>query len=411
MIKQLRIFFNFSLSNLFIRFIGFIVFPLLSKKFDFVTFGTFILSQTIFSYFQTISDMGIKKIGIRNLNSKKKIDDKDVSLYLSLRFLIGIALCVALFLLTLFLFDLETKKCLRCFAFSLVFISLDISWVFTAQQKIKQEMFFKVFERILYLLFVFVSLYYKSITLVCLSLCFSYLVASLTLILINKKRYNFFDFSLTKKKIAILKEGFVVGASQLLSPIFLSIDIMIINFYLTKESVAVYGAYEKIILAVISFGWIYSYSFYPEISSLWFNKKIKKLKMIYKKSILIFLIAFLICVPLMLFFDKKIIAALFSKEYVESISVFRCLVGMSFFAVVNALFFSSFNAMQKSKLRFKIVLMGISLNVILNFILVMYWGITGAAIATLVSQFLVFSCSMIAIKKILLEKEGESCEA
>lgn len=92
---------------------------------------------------------------------------------------------------------------------------------------------------------------------------------------------------------------------------------------------------------------------------------------------------------------------IYRPEFRMGYVVLLILVGAYLWEVYGAQFISAINAVDRPDVAFRINLVFVSVNLVLNFVLIIYLGWYGAAIATLVSTFLWMSLSYWALSKII----------
>ncbi|NJE11023.1 flippase [Thermococcus sp. MAR1] len=112
----------------------------------------------------------------------------------------------------------------------------------------------------------------------------------------------------------------------------------------------------------------------------------KTLKVLFKKSFQVLLLLGLAGTAGYYLFAKPGILFVFGKKFLESIPVLRILAFAIPFMFLNSLFGSYMNATGRELTFTKITGFTALLNVVLNYILILHYGATGAAVATVVSQ-------------------------
>lgn len=212
-----------------------------------------------------------------------------------------------------------------------------------------------------------------------------YALIALFLIVIYKNKQGQ-KLSFSKKTAGDLfsKSKYYIVSSMMVT-IFAQTDKIMIKNMLGNEMVGLYTA-AVTTASVLSF--VFSAiidSFRPEIlkSGKEAESKFEK-NMILLYSIIIYLS--LVVSAFMTMFAPVLINILFGRRYIAASSSLQIIVWYTTFAYIGSVRNVWILARGLQKHLWKINLSGALLNVILNSVLIPYWGINGAAIASLVTQ-------------------------
>lgn len=208
----------------------------------------------------------------------------------------------------------------------------------------------------------------------------------LTTSFIATHRLNF----LNKFKVCYAKELFdsawPVILASLAVLVYMRIDQVMIREMLGLEEVGLYSAAGKLLSAWIVIPYIISISLLPTIVTL----KQGDPKIYEKRLSQLFRVTLWLCVAISLivtFFGEDIIVFTFGESYRGSISVATLLMWSSIFVTMGSISARYFTVEKmEKKIAFRTVLSAF-INVILNYLLIPIYGITGAAIATLITNF------------------------
>ncbi len=273
------------------------------------------------------------------------------------------------------------------YSFSLVFSALEmIQYWF--QYKLKS----KYSSIVMLAAYIFVSLYKifllvtsKSVFWFALVNCFDYGIISISLLIIyfkiGKTRLSF-SFSLAKAMLSKSKHYMLSG---IMVVAFQTTDhIMLLNMINEKENgyytaaITSAGVVQFVYIAIID-------SYRPLILS---NKKENSKD--YEKNIssLYSIVSYLAFAQSIAFFvlAKPIIYLLYGNDYIASVPVLRILVWYLMFSFMGAIRNVWILAEQKQKYLWIINLSGAVFNVLLNYILIPYYGASGAAFASFTTQ-------------------------
>jgi len=174
----------------------------------------------------------------------------------------------------------------------------------------------------------------------------------------------------------------IVGGVQLL---FGYADVVILGLFQSDKEVGVYRVVVQFSSLVVFGLTVLNQMLHPYFSSLYAEEKIKELqKLVSISSRVIFILA-LFPTLLFLFFGEVVISYLYGKEYIVGISALSILVVGQ---LLNAAFGSVgalLNMTGHEKDAMRGMLIALVVNIVLNFLLIPFFGMEGAAISTVIS--------------------------
>lgn len=186
-----------------------------------------------------------------------------------------------------------------------------------------------------------------------------------------------------KVSLYLSKQGFPLMLASITVILYLKIDQLIIAYLLDNESVGIYSPASRITEMFYALPVIISNVFFPKIIEL--KEKNKSILEILRKMYALVIVSTIFTAFSISFFSESIIDFVFGIEYKESIEI---LILYSWSLVFMGLLVSSSKyliAINRSDIILKREIMGMVSNVALNFILIPLYGISGAAVATLIS--------------------------
>ena len=193
-----------------------------------------------------------------------------------------------------------------------------------------------------------------------------------------------FSFGRVKK---VLKSSYPFIFSALLTTIYGQTDKIMLKSMVDNSAVALYNASLRLACALSMIPSSLVEAFRPEVMSLKFKDErmyLKRFRQLYA-VVFWFSAAYGIFVTI---FAKYIILFLYGEKYLGAVSSLSLIVWYSAFS-----YFGSINNMYmvseyKSGWVQITTLSGAAANVILNYLLIPQWGIVGAALASLLTQFI-----------------------
>jgi O-antigen/teichoic acid export membrane protein len=204
-----------------------------------------------------------------------------------------------------------------------------------------------------------------------------------------------FDFRVLKK---ILNSSIPIGMGLIFVLIYDRLDILIIEKFLSFEAVAVYSiAYSLYKVPTIISGVILTPVFTDLSNSYSLNNKIEKHEVLLVSLIL--LIISVSAILLVNIFGEEIILFFYSSKYSFSIPYLKYLV----FALPG-LFFNNLtgvigNSIRKEKIPMISAGAGAVVHIMINVLLIRFYGLWGAVAATIISEYFVFGLQFIFLLK------------
>ena len=182
----------------------------------------------------------------------------------------------------------------------------------------------------------------------------------------------------------ILKVSTPMAISAMAYFVMQSIDVIILAIYEGFDKLAYYSVSVKlatlIALALLSVNIVVA----PKIAELYEKKKTKEMQEIIKKSTRIIFIISVVTLLFLVFFSETILG-LFGQNYLVAKQALIILIFAQFFNSLSGPGAIYLNMTKRQGVLNKILLTGLIVNIGLNFYLIPSYGISGAAIATLIS--------------------------
>lgn len=368
-------------------------FPYASRVLSPEQFGKYSFAVSVSSYFIATASLGVQSYGLREL-AKAKTDPEsfrqNFSDLFSITFMSSMA-SSALYFITVATFPKLRNEwpLFLVISMSVVFAFTNLDYLFLALENHKRRTIRLLSIRAFSLFFLFMFVRQpKDYVLFAFIMTFPELLVKLFDIYSVRK---YFDFRFSKEKfMGHLKPLFVIFFYILSQTAYLNLDSTMLGAMKGNESVGFYSVaikMTKIVIPLItSLGVVLS----PRIIG---NIKLGKFKEIFSDIELNLNFIFFMTVPAVLLMgilaDNLVI--LFSgTKYLESIFPMRVMLPIIIFISL-----SSFSVTQvliptnNEKKVLKVALIGLTSNLVLNFIFIPKFSIVGAAVATLISEFLV----------------------
>lgn len=364
---------------------------LVARHYGVHLYGQFIFALTFVSLFQFLADFGLGTLTIRNLSRNKNKAYEFISSIISLRIVFSLFAFFAVLLVSFFSSPPTVPKELIYLAgFNLVFVSLAATFtsVFIAFEKTRLNTITKSIQGFTLLIFGGAFIFFNfSITHIMTAYIFSNAILFLTagILVWNKiSKFSLIKFNIHWVKPIIL-EAWPFGVITFFSAIYYSIDSVMLGYFGFTKEVGWYGAvYRIIILLFVLRATVYN-ALYPQISQNIARNKDKLLKLVKEVQKL----SVVLSVPLgvgTVILAPRIMSLIFGPEYLPATIALQILIWSVVLSSLNLIQPIVVSANNQQKLSMIIMVSGALLNVALNFILIPMFTITGAAIATVVTN-------------------------
>ena len=200
--------------------------------------------------------------------------------------------------------------------------------------------------------------------------------------IVGEKIY-FFEYGTT---LYMLKKCTPLLMAAIATPLFMQMDIIMLENMTNTYNVGLYNAATKISMPLYFLMGVVVTSYYPMLIKLIredkkeFEKKIRQLVKI------AYALSFLVVIPLFLF-SREIISILYGDEYIGAVDVLRIhsfSIIFAYLAPIGSRWLLITNNLRHEFLK---TTAGALINIILNYILIGKYGIEGAAISSVVAYF------------------------
>jgi len=356
------------------------------------SWGAFSYALGIVTFLTTLSDIGINALITKEATRNPQLKDEYLSTALFTKLGILAILSAATFFLLPHLTNMEEAALIMpILIFVFIFDSLrDLgSALSRAMEKMQIEAFIQIFTNsaIVVLGFIFLGMEPTSQ-----SLSWAYAIGSaLGLISIFIALRHHLKNILThfNKKLVgeILLTAWPFGLMGLLGVVNLNTDIIMLGWLRSPEEVGYYSAAQKIIYLIYSLPGVLASGIFPALAKLAVNDNEQAKRLLGKATSLVIAAAVPMAI-LGIFLARPIIYLLFGTEYLPAVATFQILMSTLILVFPSTVLGNALFAYDQRKAFIWLVAASTVSNVLLNFALIPYWGIEGAAIATLISQFI-----------------------
>lgn len=385
--------------------ISFFVIILLARHFGPADYGQLAFSLSFVALFAFFVDFGFTTVIVKEISRDKSKASKYIENMLSMKIVLGLATYVLIVLSAYFLKgDSEILRLIYFLAIATILDSFVLFFqsIFSAHEKMEYVTISRFVQGISLLFVSSLVVYYNAPIVafgyaVIVSSVFSTII---TLFLLRSFFVKFFlkiNFSIWKE---IFIEAWPVGIIGFVAVAFQSLDAILLGFLRSNSEVGLYSAAVKIPIGSYFILTIFSASFLPSISRA-FKEKSENLKKIVKKYALV---NFSIGIPMGIggfILAPQLIGFLYGYEYELSVLPLQILSLSLIPIFMTVLYGQTLIFFDKQRRFLKSYLIGLGINIFLNFLLIPIFGIIGAAFTALITQLSILLINFFEFRKII----------
>lgn len=376
---------------------------LLSKGIAFITtiylarvispegFGILGYTTAFVSYFLLFIDFGFDVISVKKIANDKSIISKYANNIISFRILLA-SLFFVLLATVIFLLNetLIIKIALLLTGVNLFAQAFTTEFVFQATEKIKYLAIKVVVKNVIVL--ALVLLFVKSISDVLLVIGISVFANfTMNIWLLNRytKIFEKFKWIIERKFLKeLFTESFPLIISSFMIVVYYNLDMVMLGNIKSQEDVGIYNAAYKIfMIGLIPLAAIVKI-FLPALSKI---KEVDLLKSTIRKYGIMMFSSGVLIASVLYFSADQSVSIIFGSEYTNAVIPLMILALNILVISVNVFFGNPLTVWGKQKVYAIAITFGAIANIILNILLIPKYSYNGAAIATLLSEVVVFA--------------------
>jgi O-antigen/teichoic acid export membrane protein len=355
-------------------------------------FGNYATVLAFLSFFAAILDLGLNAISTREISRPGASEEKIMSRIFSLRVVSSfLVLLIVPVIICFFPYSREVKMGILIIAFSFLFnASYQIlNGIFQKNLAMDKVAMSELMGKIIQVGIVILAVKYDlGFSWVILSLFFNMLVSFFLIHLWSRKFIKLkweYDFQYWK---TFLKESWPMGVSVFITFLYFKMDTILLSVMRSSADVGIYNAAYKVIENIAFFPSMIMGLILPVMSFSIFSDRRRFLD-ISNKTFRVFLLTVVPLLIIIIFLSDGIIHLIGGAGFFESALVLEILV----FALVFIFFGNFFNAILiAANLQKKLMIVlsfAAILNISLNLIIIPIWSYLGAAVVSVITEFLV----------------------
>jgi len=361
-------------------------------------FGILSFALAFTGIFGVFTDFGLEPLTVREVARDKSLAPKYLANISIMKiFLVSITFALIAVVINLLGYPEQTIKVVYLITLSLIFRAFAGVFysILQAYEKMEYQSLGQILDSALMLLGVVVAIK-KDFGVI--GFAFLYFIVKIIIlgynIIILKWKFGDLVVEWSKLKMKIdwnfwkltIKEALPFGLSITFVAIFYWIDSVMLSFMKGDEVVGWYNASYRLVLFLLFIPNAFIAAIYPIMSKFYITSQ-NYLRLSLEKS---FKYLTILGVPIGVgttLLAKKFILMIFGLEYTNSIIALQILIWSSVFIFASQPFGNLLNCLNKQSIVTKITGICVVLNVTLNLILIPKYSLTGASIATVLTEF------------------------
>ncbi|MFQ5822501.1 MAG: flippase [bacterium] len=263
--------------------------------------------------------------------------------------------------------------------------------VLQAFEKMEYEAISGILKSLIITVFAVTLIYFElKLQIVVLAFLIGQVFEALYLIKIYKAKFGkIFSRPTLSHLPSLVKKALPFGWQQIFATFYTYADRSLISFIKGDEAVGYYDASYKTIVIATFIMMAFGKAVYPTFSRLYETSLISFNKLL--KSIIKISVWVGIGFGILIFMNaKSIVLFLFGNQYLSACNSMKILAWAGLFLIINLVLGPIIRAMNRERFTAKVAVTAFFVNILANLFLIKRIGIEGAAISTLLTEFLVF---------------------
>ena len=389
-----------SISKIIIYLLSIITITLVPRYLGVEGYGQLNFALSFIGLFAIVCDLGLNTLTLRDVSKNNNLAQKYFSKLFPFKIFLSIVFAILMSLIILIIDKPLIVKQILFLTIILLILGVYSSFYllfFRAKQKLKYASIFDVLRKMSYVLFVLIFIYLnKGVIGITFANIFVAIIGFLFLFFSLFKYLKFkleIDFKFIKRQV-VRAWPFALGI--VFNTLYFHFDKILISFMLDDYAVGLYAigyTFYGFLFSILS---VFNLTFFPVIAIYSFKEKLKSVIDKYLSIVLLF------SVPLSLggiCLSKELITLIFGQMYVPGLIAFRIILVFFLVASINSILTVILYTHNLEKFVLKYRIIATVTNILLNLIVIPIFGIVGAAITTVLSEYIILVGSYLKLSK------------
>ena len=388
-----------------------ITFPYVSRVLLAAGNGKISFAASVANYFMMVASLGVPTYGVRacaQVRDDKKKLSKTVQEIFTINFIMTVLVSITYFICIFTVPKFQAEQGLFLInGLSIVLNLFGMNWVYQALEQYDYITFRSLFFKIVSIVLMFLLVHEQGDYIKYAAITVLAGVGSNILNFIRLHRFIEFRWEGNYNLKRHLKPILILFAQSLAVSIYTNLDTVMLGFLKTDQDVGYYNAAVKIKSILLSLVTSLGNVLLPRMS--YYAKQ--NLKKEFSETMLKALnFTVLLSVPLVIYFgifSKEAIAFLAGDGYIGAVMAMQIItVAVIPNGLTGVLGVQVLTALEKEKYVLYSVIVGAAIDFILNLSFIPQYGAAGAALATMIAEFLVLLVQLFVTKNLLRELRG-----
>lgn len=355
-------------------------------------YGKVSFAFALVQLFLVLSAFGLDTLGIREVARNKEKVKEYLGNILSLKLALAFLLFIVLLVIINYLNKPEEINHL-IFLYGLVLFpsALFFEWTWQGLERMGNIGMSKIIRQCIYLaLLIFLVKNSKDISFVPLAFLGVNILYAIILYGLFLRNYGTVSLRYEPNKWKILiKDSTPIGISLVLGIVIYNINTILLNFFRTDYEVGHYNAAFQIISFVLIFIVVLFDVLFPTLSRLYHTSigKMEKILSLSGKALIFLTVPIAVGGSLL---APRLMNLIFGNEYNEGAAALRILLWFLVMVAINTIYARGLLAVNLQNYLMKAVVLQALILLTLSIIFIKYFGIKGAALATLLTEIIMF---------------------
>jgi len=393
-----------AVSEAFSMIVLFSVTVIIARTLGDTVYGQFAFIIAFAQLFQVLADFGLNIIGVRELSINKNEFQKYLSNFLGIKLIVSFITFALILITTQVLDKPDYIKHLIYIAggYIVFYTGADfLRSVFRAQEQFKYEAYTKISQHLLLLILVLFAARHTSLSQFAWSYFISAVYAAFITAWVVWKRFSHFSFAFDRKLIrTLIKESWPLALANVFVVIYFRIDTIMLSLMQSDKETGWYNAAYLLIFSLAFFAYIIIMSVYPRLTQL-VHESLYHAKRLYRQSLLLVTVAGIVILGIAALIARHIIPLLYGQEFLPAVKIFYILALAVFFSYLAHVWLYTLNALGKQKIYTWATAIGMTLNLVLNFIFIPRYSYIGAAWTTVATEIVSGVIIFVACEKLM----------
>lgn len=367
-------------------------------------FGTLSLALAFTGILSVCMDMGLNTLTIREVARNNNLAKDYISNTIFLRAILSLITIIFLFIIVYIIgYNQQTIEVVLIIALYMIlntFTQMFYS-IFQAFEKMEYQSIGIILNNVILLTGILLAIFYKVdiikfssvyALMAAITFFYSYIICYWKFFT-PKMRFN--QINHCKK---LIRESWPFAITGISINIYIWIDTVILSTIQGQEAVGLYNASYKLILVLLFIPIVFNNALFPSMSK-YYNSSKEALKISFEK---LFKITMMIGIPIgigTVLIANKVILLVYGDKYINATIALQILIWSTVLIFARGPFERLLAASNKQLTTTKIFIIGVIFNIILNLLIIPIYSYIGAAIVTVLTDILVLTLFIIAVKK------------